>query len=564
MNHSVKYKMKRMTRRSGIVCILCLAVILLTAWIDRSSQYSQSAFDNEEVSRLEGTVDISCGDRNEQSTLPAAIKASAGDMVVITKKLKEADLTGNAIMYYAKQADTKVYLDDELIWQDQEWETAFPMLSGAYWRIVRLPASYAGKTLRIELTAEIDRYAGDLPAVYTGEKSALIYMVARDGIAFILLGMIAVVLGGIVLIAGLCMSRHGVIAARMYYLGLLSIVIGIWGTLEARATQLFTGNIPRASLLVFTCFALVPVLVMAFILTYEPLRDKWYMKALFYASVVNFVLQQILQITGILYYIQMMAVVHVLLILIVVGLIAGFVEMQKLPEEKRDYFIYKAILILILFGVADIAWFYLFTGGRVVGFIRVGILFFIAYLGYHTIRQIEMLRIQEAKNSSYKELAFTDIMTGLNNRTSFTHAMEKIRKQEIVKKSRNGEASWIIMMVDMNWLKRINDDHGHDKGDEAIFKLASYLKEYFGSVGECFRIGGDEFCVLAPNIELKRFEEICREFRQALEREDAKLAYPFSASVGYVPVDESGVDECLKQADARMYEEKKKKKTLQR
>lgn len=554
----MKHKMKRMTRRSGIVCVLFMIAIFMAVWINGSSEYGQTAFDNEEVRTLTGSVDISCRGEDRESTLPTKIEAAAGNLIVITKKLNEADITENAVMFYAKQADTKVYLDEELIWQDPEWETPFPMLSGAYWRIVKIPSAYEGKTLRIEMIPEIDKYAGEIQPVYTGEKSALIYMVARQGIVFLLLGVIAFVLGGAILVVGLSMSRHGVIAARMYYLGLLSIVIGIWGSLEARATQLFTGNIPRASFVIFACFALIPVLVMAFILTYESLRDRWYMKTLFYASVVNFVMQQIFQITGVLYYMQMIAVVHLLLILIVVGLIAAFIEMKKQPEGKQDYFIYKAILILTFFGVADIIWFYLFTAGRVGGFIRVGILFFIAYLGYDTLRQIEELRLQEAKNSSYKELAFTDIMTGLDNRTSFTHTMEVIRKQNSGEDEEHGNLSWIIMMVDMNCLKKINDEYGHDKGDEAIFKLASYLKEYFGPVGQCFRIGGDEFCVLAPDIEPEHFEKICEEFRTAMKKEDTELAYPFSASMGYVPVDEKGVDECLKIADAKMYEEKRK------
>lgn len=60
---------------------------------------------------------------------------------------------------------------------------------------------------------------------------------------------------------------------------------------------------------------MLPVLITAFVLTYESLRDKWYMKSLFYLSVLNFILQQILQITGVLYYMQMITVVHLLFIL---------------------------------------------------------------------------------------------------------------------------------------------------------------------------------------------------------------------------------------------------------
>ena len=81
-----------------------------------------------------------------------------------------------------------------------------------------------------------------------------------------------------------------------------------------------------------------------------------------------------------------------------------------------------------------------------------------------------------------------------------------------------------------------------------------HLKKY-STIGECFRIGGDEFCVLAPDIREERFEEICQNFRAALEKEDQETTYPFSASMGYVLLDESGIDECVKKADQKMYEE---------
>ncbi len=134
--------------------------------------------------------------------------------------------------------------------------------------------------------------------------------------------------------------------------------------------------------------------------------------------------------------------------------------------------------------------------------------------------------------------------------TAYERTLSQIRKDG---------GAWIILIADMNCLKVINDEHGHNKGDEAISKLASCLKKYFGSIGECFRIGGDEFCVLAQDISVECFDKICQDFRAALEEADQMLAYPFSASMGYVVLDESGIDECVKKADRKMYEEKRMK-----
>lgn len=564
----MKQKMKRVRRRSGIVGILFLIMGLIFFWIGYPEESRRTAFDNESTGRLTGSVYVSCNETETKTVLPGKVPASAGDTVEIRRKLSADTVPGNTILFYCKQARVRVLLDDEEIWADPVHDLPFPMLEGSYWRLIRLPASYEDKVLKIEIVSQVDQYAGELPVIYTGTKTSLVFMTAKQGAPFLFLGVAAFILGVSILIAALVMRREGVIAARMFYLGLLSITIGIWGTLEARVTQLFTGNIPRASFVLFACFSMLPVLITAFVLTYESLRDQWYMKALFYLSVANFLAQQILQITGVLYYMQMITVVHILFVLILCGLIAGFFTLRRSREAKKDYFIYKAMLILALFGMGDLVWYYLFPAGHVGIFLRVGILFLIAYLGYDTIRQIGLLRIQEAKHSFYKELAYTDIMTGLNNRTAYENRVEKIRKvTETSREShgvseedeKNKDDSWIIMIADMNCLKIINDEHGHDKGDEAIFKLASYLKKYFGPVGECFRIGGDEFCVLAPDIREERFEEICQSFRAALEKEDQETTYPFSASMGYVLLDESGIDECVKKADQKMYEEKRRK-----
>lgn len=556
----MRNKIKRMQRRSGIVFELLLLMGIMAVCFMNLSESKQTSFDNEEVSRITEPVQVSLnGTDTEECILPAEVNAQGGDTIQITKTLDRDPSLGNTVMFYVKQAKVKVWLDEELLWEDQEWEVPFPMLEGSYWRLVELPADHEGRTLRIEMVPQLDKYAGELPAIYTGTKAALIFMVLREGAVFLFIGIATFVLGVVMFLAGILLRREGDIAARLYYLGLLSMLIGIWGSLEARVTQFFTGNIPRASFVVFACFAMFPILITAFVLTYESLRDRWYMRALFGISVADFLLQQFFQITGIFYYREMVDVVQLIFVLIMAGLIAGFVEMKRDPDGVKEYHIYKALLMLAVFGLADIICYFLGKTGYVGVFLRRGILGFIAYLGYDAVRQVGILRVQEAKNSTYKELAFTDIMTGLDNRTSFEHTMKTIRGQQ----GTNGTAysekeQWMIMMVDMNCLKLINDEHGHDKGDEAIFRLASDLKRYFGPIGECFRIGGDEFCVLAKGTEPEQFEQLCREFRTAMAEEAQELSYPFSASLGYVVLDESGVDECLKKADAKMYEEKRK------
>ena len=85
--------------------------------------------------------------------------------------------------------------------------------------------------------------------------------------------------------------------------------------------------------------------------------------------------------------------------------------------------------------------------------------------------------------------------------------------------------------MDLNQLKNINDTFGHHTGDELIIAAARCIEKAFGSMGTCYRIGGDEFCAVLPNIslseqqlsekldeEIRFYNSICSKFRISLAR----------------------------------------------
>lgn len=87
-----------------------------------------------------------------------------------------------------------------------------------------------------------------------------------------------------------------------------------------------------------------------------------------------------------------------------------------------------------------------------------------------------------------RELQFRyDAQTGIKNRLAFDKEMGKYI---------NSGKNAAIVVLDINYLKRINDRYGHKEGDAVIINAARIIKESFISIGEAFRIGGDEFCVI--------------------------------------------------------------------
>lgn len=176
----------------------------------------------------------------------------------------------------------------------------------------------------------------------------------------------------------------------------------------------------------------------------------------------------------------------------------------------------------------------------------------LVYFSFSIFHVIKENFIQNTRNKIYKELAFTDAMTHINNRSAFELAMEKERLSV--------ESHRYILIADLNNLKHINDTYGHRFGDEAIKNTARLMHENFMEIGQCYRIGGDEFCVIINNTSLDIINRCLKTFHQAVNDIAATTDYPYSVATGYGAIDESGIDNCFKAVDSIMYKNKIKSK----
>lgn len=140
----------------------------------------------------------------------------------------------------------------------------------------------------------------------------------------------------------------------------------------------------------------------------------------------------------------------------------------------------------------------------------------------------------------YIYLARIDALTGLLNRKSF---------YQDIKTHVSGISA--VVSVDMNNLKYINDNFGHDAGDTAIRTVAKVLGESSGRLGTAYRIGGDEFVILYRNSQETYVSEKIANMRAEL----AKTSY--TCAFGYaMKADGMNVDAMLRDADEKMYENK--------
>ncbi|WP_140629693.1 diguanylate cyclase [Methylibium rhizosphaerae] len=162
-------------------------------------------------------------------------------------------------------------------------------------------------------------------------------------------------------------------------------------------------------------------------------------------------------------------------------------------------------------------------------------------------------------------VAHTDAMTGIANRYAFDLALKQRTRRlpgadTTLTATANAEAAvpLLLLVIDLDGLKKINDRHGHGRGDEFLKAVARGLRVLAGEAASCYRIGGDEFAILAPRrLEAQLQRGLAQLESQLLSDgfEEAGISYGIAHWS-----DEAAVHDLVHQADQAMYQNKTRRK----
>ena len=161
-------------------------------------------------------------------------------------------------------------------------------------------------------------------------------------------------------------------------------------------------------------------------------------------------------------------------------------------------------------------------------------------------------RMNKLENRAYR-----DTLTGLQNRTAYYEYNDVLNRKEDA-----GDADFSIVMIDINYLKRVNDTYGHEQGNLYLQHAADLIRKAFGEE-HVYRIGGDEFVVILEGKAQEGAEDRIR----AMKDEAAKLQadeslQPWekvSAAAGMAKYEkgrDASTEEVLRRADEAMYRDK--------
>lgn len=493
---------------------------------------------------------------NEKSkiceTLPEKIKRDGADVITLQKQLPETIKDGDAVVFFMGHHIIRVYVDNELVYSF-DVPTAYEKTSktpGIGWQFVDLREEYSGKALSIELTPVYSDKEVDVPDMVYGDKANIVTEIISKKAAALLISVVLMFLGLILLLGYAFFRNQFHLGKDVIWLGLFAMNIGFWSMMETQVLNLLYAQNVQGSRIPYIVLQLMLVPIVSFA------KELWYQgKSRSYniICILSFVLliaTTVLQFTGILDYYESVAAVHALYV--VAGIWIGMVLVKGIlhgnKEEKTEKILALATEVVVALSVmADVRNTYAVESVDSAQISRVTILLWVVLLLCLAFRDsVKLIRLGE-QFGTLSEKALHDEMTKLSNRAAFEKHMSCFEATQ----------DNAVIMFDLNNLKYFNDKHGHAMGDYYIIVCSEIIQDVFGTFGQVYRIGGDEFCAVVSNMDVERFSELQIEMNDRIEGLNGTFfENKMSVASGYARFDEeqdTDIRQTIKRADGEMY-----------
>jgi diguanylate cyclase (GGDEF)-like protein len=167
------------------------------------------------------------------------------------------------------------------------------------------------------------------------------------------------------------------------------------------------------------------------------------------------------------------------------------------------------------------------------------------------VRSRKLGLVNEMLLNASRGEALSDVLTGLGNRRALMADLDAALVDQTVRPGRRA----VLALFDLDGFKEYNDSFGHPAGDELLARLGERLRITIGGLGTAYRMGGDEFCVLA-NLNGDDGETISLLAAAALSDDGQGFHIGCSYGNAVLPAEASAPEEALSVADQRMYAQK--------
>ena len=463
--------------------------------------------------------------------------------------LDQNDDETNSIVFYSVHQKIAVYADGKLIYRLDAMPGIWGNSPGWIWNIVRFSSNVS--SLQVQFTPCYPEAAGQQKTFYIGSGYNIYRGLMRRAMPAFLISMLVILVGLYISIYWIVICSGSRIDGTLLYLGIFSILLGIWSANETDVATLIVANRQGCSYLAFVTLMLLPIPFILFVKSFLEISDDRICRIICNANLALIVLTHILNATGIYEFRRSLWMTHVLIILTILYLLV--VIWSKIVRKQLDQRLKAcvgALLLVFLAAIIEVGGYY--KSGNVVGlFGRSSFLIFILVLGIESARQTVARLKKDRRMEELEQFALNDSMTGMYNRNAYDN---------FVKNEKDFEG-YVIVTFDLNNLKQCNDQYGHRAGDEYIIKAAHIIEDNFERYGKCYRIGGDEFCCIIPKGRYFKIERVMHKIDQDVEILNHKNIIPVPVGIAYgyavFTADDTDPEKVRERADEDMYRNKK-------
>lgn len=545
----------------GVMLILTF-ILLMISMKKYKVESPIEQLNKESMSFAEGWMDGE-GNTVDLLNLNESKKIKAGEECWLFHSIPSEIKEGYTLNIAAKNIYYQLYVDGDLLpdvynSKEQKVENSF----GRKYSMIPIEKSMAGKTIAIKFVLVYDEVSSSFIEIKLGLPQGYLLHFAKQKIIAVVTSILFLFVSILLILVDIPINMNNEKSHELLALGLFSFVVGMWGLTSTHCVEYFTGDGRTTQIAACLFLALIPLPLLIYL---RNSMGVFTYKQLFIYTILSFVefmVVWLLEITEIADVQKTLKITHIMLIICILLVISLLFRKHNNIEKNKvskTYSLFRMMGLIALLGgtVVDLIRYYQGYVEDNAMFVRFGLLLFIMCLGVASLEKtIRAVKIG-AKAEFISQLAYQDGLTNLSNRTAFNERVEQLQmKQDNVG----------VIMLDVNNLKLVNDNLGHQYGDEMLVKSARMISDSFEPIGgECYRIGGDEFVVILFKENIwERVADGLKAFKGYVNEYNAQenLKYHINIAYGYAILEDEkcNMSQLYEIADYRMYECKKQMK----
>jgi len=394
-----------------------------------------------------------------------------------------------SLIFSTRHQFVTAWADGEPVYSLTAGNPSFGNTPGCLYNFVSIPAGTKEVTVRIR--AAYPQVAGDETGFVVAQARPYYSYLVKKDIPAIFFSLLSVVAGAVMIVYWAVCRRHTHFSVNLLFLGLFSCIMGLWSMAESNGTGIVMANQQAASFLRYLLVLLMGMPFLFFVQYFLELRSSAGFRLLCLFHLIWIPLCVILQLFRIYDMKQTVYLTHSGMLLILAYTCIGIYRKIREGGERENgnlkIFLAGTVLLFASSALNFYGFYKGITGIDLTG--RMGFFIYIMIIGITSARNVLSL-IEDGKNAElYRKLAMKDVLTGMFNRNAYIEKISRV----------HDPVDMIILTFDLNNLKYCNDNLGHMYGDKYLIAAAGILENVFAPYGECYRIGGDEFCVIMQN-----------------------------------------------------------------